>query len=1160
MRSTCPTVSHGTGRFRIVLDVLRSDRIEPLADELVGLLSVTADDPFAREWVAVASIGMRRWLSQRLSASLGTAIGADGVCANVEMPFPDELRRVVLAADLLSGGSAPVTADPWEPERLVWPVLELLAGPVVDTVTELAPLRSPPAGVSLVGRARSIADLFDRYCRHRPDMVRAWADGRPVDGAGAAIAGERAWQPALFHLLSERIGVPSPPERLAAALGRVADGGVALDLPERLTLFGMSTVPTDLVELLVAVGHHRSVTLMLLAPSQVAADAVAGHARDTGARTVPSRREDRSDGVIHNPLHRSWGTVGRESTVVLAAGGVTARSVAVAGGAVPEPSTLLGRVQADIRADREPDRSYVIGPQDRSVQVHACTGLTRQVEVLRDAVLHLLAEDPTLTEGDVAVLCPRIELFAPVIEAVLGPSADSSAQQDGVRGERSADEARAPLLRYRITDRRVRADIPLLGVLGALLDVIPGRFTASDVADLLAMGPVRNRFGLDADDLDQLGEWIAGSSVRWGLDGPHRASWHMPADHRDNTWAAGLDQMMAGTVVRGDDLTLVTGGVAPLAVSEGSVRAATRVAEAVRTLGAIRGDVVDGSHSVERWCELLAAAVDRMCSLPWSESWQRRRLDRVLSELRDRSAGADGEASDLSLSLADVRALLVDLLGGEPSRAAFGTGAITFCSLSPLRSVPARVVCVLGLDQDALPGAPSKGDDLLLASPKVGDRDLRSDVRQQLLEAVLAAQDSLVITYGAVDVRTNLPVPPAVVLDEWWDLLAATCVGDASAVRRRLCVDHPRQGFDPRNFAASGIGDPGGPTSHVPWSFDPVACRSAVAFRDREPDPAPDVLVASPLDPAPPQDVLELDRLRWSAVGPVREFMTRRLGVVYRRAEESGSDTLPAELDPLERHWLGADLLAARTAGLDAERWLEVAGARGSLPPGRLRDTDVSLVSTAVDRIERSATELGVGLAHPEHHAIDLVVGHQRIVGVVERCVGGDRPGPVRLHYSKSKPAQRIHAAIDLLALVASDPSPEWRAVVIRRIDAERKGDRADELVLVPVGASADERRELAVRALDGLLRWREQAMRQPLPIFERTSHHLALGATNKARDAWKGWSDHLGECGDQHVRAAFGDLDFDEMRALRVDGRSPTEHAVELWGLLDLAVKEEER
>lgn len=1099
-----------------MLEVVVADRIEPLLNELVEHLREPAGDPFAPEWVAVPSIGMRRWLAQRLSEGLGTSgPGQDGVSANIELPFPAELRRVVLAADAAARGVA-AAEDPWAVERLTWRVLEVLTDPG-DAAAALGPLSRRVEGVALTGRALALGDLLDRYVVHRPGMLRQWVDGDDVDGGGDPLEPAQQWQPVLFRRVRDLIGVPSPAEQLDAVLHRVRTGELDPVLPERTFLFGLSTLPPDLLPLVEAIAARREMRALLLSPSaersRMTAAVLAGAGPSRGA--VLRRDVDHAEDVRH-PLLRSWGTASRESACLLGSSGLDVRFQGAVPSAGPGDASLLARLQADIRNDRAPDGTHDLVPGDASVQVHACTGVTRQVEVLRDSLLHLFADRPDLTEADVAVLCPRIEQFAPIISAVFGPSADEGGDV-GPRG---------PRLRYRITDRSIRSDVPVLGVAAALVDLLPGRFNASAVADFLGLPPVRARFGLAAEDLGRLDEWIEASNVRWGLDGAHRAEWHLPADFPVNTWASGIDQLLVGTAIRGDGATLAVGGVAPLPVGESATVTAARVAEALRTLAEVRR-MAQGSRTIDDWCVLVARAVDLTCSLPPTEGWQRRRLDRVLADLRDLATLPDGTPSSVGLSLADLRRLLTDQLTGDPARAAFGTGTVTICSLSPLRSVPHQVVCILGLDQDALPRGLASGDDLLASAPAVGDRDPRTEARQLLLEAVLAAGRSLVITYGAADVRTNAAVPPAVVLDELWDCLSDTCRQDDAAVRAAVEVHHPRQAFDASNFhPGSSLGERVG----GPWSFDPLGRDGAAAVLDRPERSVPRPLVDHPLplDPGGEDAVVALSDLHLFVRTPVEQFFRRTLGVRLPDIPDEPTDELPVELGNLERYQVGDALLHCAIRNEPDDDVAAVLRASGALPPGRL-GTDL-LADLRVEVLEyvKVAGTLGVPLDADDVHQVDVTVaGDRRVRGSVA-CSSTDDPGPLRVRFSRPKSHHELLLALDLCALTVSEPGTDWRAVSIHR--GESKGKRPTVHVLRVRGDDAPARVEVARRALSVVVDLRHDGLARPLPLFDRTSAYLAVSDFTAARTAWG--DETKGDCADGYHRLAFGPLTFNELMA----------------------------
>ena len=164
-------------------------------------------------------------------------------------------------------------------------------------------------------------------------------------------------------------------------------------------------------------------------------------------------------------------------------------------------------------------------------------------------------------------------------------------------------------------------------------------------------------------------------------------------------------------------------------------------------------------------------------------------------------------ASAVALSCDDIRSLLAERLKGRPTRANFRTGHLTVCTLVPMRSIPHRVVCLLGLDDGSFPRHIERdGDDLTARDQRVGDRDARSEDRQLLLDALLAAQDHLVVTYAGRDERSNLRRPPAVPVGELLDVVEHTVRTPTGRVRDAIVFEHPLQPFDKRNFERDAAG------------------------------------------------------------------------------------------------------------------------------------------------------------------------------------------------------------------------------------------------------------------------------------------------------------------------------------------------------------------
>ncbi len=1153
-----------------MLQIHRAERADRLADGLAEALLGPLDDPFTPEVVAVPTRGIERWLTQRLSTRLGTTAAGrhDGVCANVEFPFPG---RLILGALAAATGIEP-DEDPWLPAHSVWPLLEVvdecLNEPWLTTLERhlngaRAGPEDPPRRFSVV---RHLAELFDRYGVHRAEMIRGWAES-------SAPGGEDVWQAELWRRLRARIGRPSPAERLTGACERIRSDATLLDLPSRLSVFGLTRLPRSYLDVLAAIAELRDVHLFILHPSP----ALWGKVDDELRRGPPirRRREDRTAALPANRLLASWGRDARELQLVLAGAGAVATDNRNPP-PEPQPPTLLARLQADIAHDRRPpgpplpggpDPRPLLDPQDRSLELHSCHGRARQVEVLRDAILHLLEDDPTLEPRDVIVMCPDIETFAPLIQAIFG--AGVRPQSETGETDEDADQMAParPDLRVRLADRSLRQTNPVLSVIARLLELADQRATASQLLDLAAREPVRRRFGFDDDELSQLQDWIAATGIRWGFDAPHREPFKL-GGLRTGTWRKGLDRVLAGVAMTEEARHLVA-GVLPLDdVESGAIDLAGRFAEYVDR-ARVATDELTGAQSVGEWAVAIGRAADALTATSESTAWQRRELDRMLDEVTADSIRED-RPSPAQLELADVRALLADRLRGRPTRANFRTGHLTVCTLVPMRSVPHRVVCILGLDDGEFPRrAHRDGDDLMLHDPRVGDRDARSEDRQMLLDALLAATERLIITYTGNDERTNVRRPPAVPVGELLDAVEHTVRPSArpgATVREQILVCHPLQPFDPRNFTAGALIPAG------PFSFDRQALEGALAITG--PRSSPPAFLPERL---PPVDtaVIELDRLIRFVERPIRALLRDRLGLIVSESYEEVLDAIPVELDPLERWGVGQRLLEGVLGGAELSDCVSAEQARGLLPPGHLGRHALVQIRDVVRQIAARAAEIAPG--SPSSVDVNLVLPDGRTLA---GTVTGVCDETVRVvSYSRVKPRDRLRAWVRLLALTAARPEQGFSAAVVGRARADAYDAEVTTARIPPLGEDRAARRTAALGHLQTLIDLYERGMCEVLPLTSEASAAYALAratgaeGTAAARKAWESSYDFDREDRDpEHRRVFGGEADFADLLAdpLREDERGPgweeTEttrfgrYARRLWdGLLAVEVLSDE-
>ncbi|MFC6012083.1 exodeoxyribonuclease V subunit gamma [Nocardia lasii] len=1117
------------------LHLHRAERADALADGLGRLLAAVPADPFVPEVVSVPAKGVERWLAQRLSGVLGVDGGAgDGIAANIAFPAPAALVAEVLAG---AGGVAPAD-DPWVGQRLVWTLLRVIDESAAEPwAAVLARHLGLPESDHRLGRryatAAHLAALFESYAAQRPRVLLDWTAGADTDGAGGPVPDDLAWQPRLWRALRAAVGSPSPAERLAAACARLRAAPDSVDLPERLSVFGLTRLPADQLAVLSALAVHRDVHLWMAHPSPrlwealcgardlpsadlvaTRADAVDDENRSAGGESahdvrVGPRVADRSADLVAHPLLSGLGRDVRELQLRLMP---LLDSDIHLTGAEP-PATLLGAVQQALREDRTPESG---AHPDGTVEVHACHGPARQVEVLRDLLLRIFAADPTLEPRDVLIMCPDVEAYAPLVRAAFGQR--GTGVDLPVEGEHPAHQ-----LRVRLADRGRAVTNPMLAVVLELLELADGRVTVTQVLDLAASETVRRRCGFDDDEIERLRQWAAESGARWGIGQRQREAFGL-ADFAQNTLNAAVDRILLGVTAdeSGDDwLDLAL----PLDdVDSNDVDLAGRFAEFIDRLAVCLRDL-RGPRPGAEWTTVLLRAVELLTEVPVAQSW-------VRAEARREIVAATEHADRTPLRLADVAVLLTSRLAGGPGRANFRTGELTVCTLVPMRSVPHRVVVLLGLDDDVFPRPGSvDGDDLLARDPLVGERDARGEDRQLLLDAIMAAGERLVVLHTGADPVTGAVRPPAVPVAELLDVLAAH-VGPAA--RDAVHVRHPLQAFDRRNFALGN-----------PRSFDPVALAGArAAARPSQPRPP---LLTAPLPPVPAADIALAELISF-AEHPVRAFLWQRLGLRVPEESEDIADQLPIELDGLAKWDLGERMLTARLTGADPAGLRAAEWRRGTLPPFGFGTKVLDEVEGTVDTLVRTALPDYEAPARAVDIAIDLGNG-RTLAGTVPEVRGETL---VRTTYSRLAPKHRLAAWVSLLALAATEDR-SWQAISTGR-GQFRSRPVTRSIITAPESTAA-----LAI--LRDLVRLRDEGLCEPLPCAPTATAAYAerrvrgdsvadaLLAAEHAFDGGQHGPDKFGDHTDRYLRYVWGRAP--RFAALATESARPGEPETTRFGAL---------
>ncbi len=1032
------------------LTLYTSNRLENLADQLAQVVAAPLGRPLTPELVVVQSQGMRRWLTQELAARRG-------ICANVRFPFPQNFFH-----DLFQETFPQATCTrTFECEAMTWRVMRLL--PQFAGEKAFAPVANYLAGDGPELRAfelsQKIAQVFDRYLVFRPELILGWDAGEGQE-----------WQPILWRELQK-----SAPGEHHAALGvklaRALERGAPV--PERVSVFGISTLPPFYLNLIEKISSRTPVHLFVLEPTPLWWGEIRSR-RERARAKQPELFEFGGETEPENALLAENGKLGRDFLHLLSD---LAPAQETASFDRPAADTMLHRVQRDI-FDLETGPTSSPNPADVSLQFHSCHSVVRELEVLHDQLLALFQRDRTLAPRDIVVMAPDISIYAPFIDAVFG-----------------VPENPAHAIPYRIADRTLRARSGVIDTFLRVLETLPGRFTVSEVLALLESDSLLRRFGIERADIPTLRSWIEACGIRWGIDAAHRQRLQLPP-FAENSWRHGLDRMLLGYALRPGARDLCA-GILPFDEIEGAeTQLLGNFIELMERLFACASDFAT-PRSLPWWAETLRVAADLFLLPDEIAQLELNQLRFAFDELAEIASASENE-QPVPLELVVLQ--LERLLERGSTGAGFLGGATTFCAMKPMRSIPFKVVCLLGLNDTAYPRRERSPEfDLIAQKRERGDRHTRDDDRALFLEALLSARDVFYVSFVGQSSRDNSALPSSVLVSELREHVAG-CFGFE---QDQPVVKHSLQAFSARNFGADD------PRAFSYSKENSVAGRMAATAR-RNPSP----FVEGELGEAPAQarDV-DLDALVEFFAHPCQYFLRHRLGLVLPRDEDAIDDREPFALHNLRRYEVENRFLSDVLAGQDLESAAELIRARGILPPGGAGTLAFGeLCRSARNFAEVVRRHVAPALAPPL--SVHETLGRFTVRATIDH-LRGERLVRLRLANLKAKDFLRVWFEHLLLNLHGKKTS-----LVFGNENREATGYE-----FPPVDG--------AEKILVSLLEIYWHGLREPLPLFPRTSWKFAekLFAGKSENDAhyalkndWVGsdGEDSRGERNDPWIELAF--------------------------------------
>jgi exodeoxyribonuclease V gamma subunit len=1068
-----------------MLKLHTSNRLEALAQRLAEAIQRPLRSVLQPELVVVQSQGMARWLKLELASR-------HGVCANYAFPFPKVFCAQMLTANSASPGEEPAL----DREVMLWGIMRLL--PELVTRPEFSPLKGYLADPADVRKrfqlSWQIANLFDQYLVFRPDLILAWDQGR-LGPAGVAENQHELWQAALWRCLRQE-----PPGRhLAALLKEFSERAASpdfrpLNVPERISIFGISALPPSYLQVFCALGASIEVQLFLLQPSKEYWGLIV-NARETERLLKAARKGDAAASELHleagNRLLASTGHLGRDFlNLVLEAGDW---DEARAFSELPE-TNLLQHVQTDLFHLRDRGQGdcprLAIERTDSSLRVHSCHSPLREVEVLYDHLLDWFEADPKRTPRDVLVMTPDIEAYASFIQAVF-----DSPEEPGKR------------IPFSVADRGICSASQIVEVFLNLLSLPATRLEATSVLRILETAAVRDKFGLAEADLDVIRVWVRKTNIRWGRDARQREILGLPG-LAENTWQQGLDRLFAGYAMVGEDLKMFQGVLPYDDVEGGNAEVLGHFSEYLKRLFDLVAKLSE-RRTIGEWEKVLLDALDSFFQ-PHESQVPETLL--VRSTLRTVASKATDAGYIEPVDLPVILEALNQLLEEDRFGSGFITGGVTFCALKPMRSIPFKVICLIGMNDGAFPRTDRHlSFDLMAQKPRLGDRSLRADDRYLFLETLLSARERLHISYVGQSIRDNSEAPPSVLVSELMDYVAQGYeLRDQDIVKDHVLVRHRLQAFSPAYFTAQ---------DGRLFSYSAENCRASHCGQTARAVPASFLDV--PLS-EPDAELRTVDAGAFAEFfcNPARWLITHRLGLRLEEQDEALEEVEPFEVAPLDSYSIRQELLDMELEGARLKSALQLMKASGRLPLGEAGVAQFRGLQADVQAfLERLRPHFGAGYVDPM--PVDYRLGKFRVMGEIKRLTA---KGSLLFRCASIKPKDLMRFWVQHLVLNAAYPGGLYS-------NATLVG--SDKVFEAPPLARAPE-------FLAGLLDLYWKGLTRPLKFFPQTSWAYVDAVLKQeagrskqepiavARVKWMGLSftGAPGECKDPYFDLCFSSTD----------------------------------
>ncbi|MEA1967545.1 MAG: exodeoxyribonuclease V subunit gamma, partial [Thermodesulfobacteriota bacterium] len=655
--------------------IYTGNRLENLMERLAESLRENPLPPMEKEIIVVQNKGMERWINLEIARE-------NSIAANIDFPFPK-----AFVYNLFQNFFDLPEESVFSPEVMTWKIMKeldpLLEKDHFSTLKNY--VKDDPFGLKRYQISEKIALVFDQYIIARPDLINEWDNDENIFYAKFP---ESKWQKILWNRIAGKAGKEKSLHH--ADLRKIfleklnsKDFISDLNLPKRVSLFGISTLSPFYVEIFSKLSQFMEVNIYYLNPCREFWE------YSFSAREILRFSEQGMDDEDQyydqgNELLASMGTAGREffSLLLNSAGDVGEELFFD-----PGTSTMLDTVQSDILnlVNRKDDLTMVFDERDTTVQIHSCHGPIREIEILYDNLLAVFEENQEITPRDIVVMMPDVTSYAPLIQAVFDARLD--------RGKK---------IPFSIADTFIKSNNAVANGFMSILLLGKNRYKASDILDVLEREPVRNRFNITLDNLEFIKGWVKDTNTCWGVDGDYKKTLLLPAFH-ENTWRFGLERMLLGHALPPNEEHELFSGIFPYGEIEGEGAVILgRFTNFVESLFSAVKDL-NQDRTLVQWAETMNKILNDFFKL---DNKTENDLNEIRGIFTENGLSGIAEAVDFQqeVSFEIIKSFLEKHIDSSHGDRGFITTGVTFCTLLPMRSIPFKVVYLVGMNDGEYPG------------------------------------------------------------------------------------------------------------------------------------------------------------------------------------------------------------------------------------------------------------------------------------------------------------------------------------------------------------------------------------------------------------------------------------------------------------------------